>query len=122
MSAGKKQLFLIFVHHPYGAGMVFLSFTICTIVYCEQMARPRGAIFCVYMHVEKIPLPAKCQANCKHPWPTFQCQRFESSTLGSSNVIVLQTVTDMTKIAIANTESCMWPFDWHIFAVDIGPI
>ena len=32
----------------------------------------------------------------------FKSQRFESSTLGSSDVIILQTVTDRANIAIAN--------------------
>ena len=42
-------------------------------------------------------------------------QRFESSTLGNSNVIISQTVTYRANIAIANTKSRMWPFDWHIY-------
>ena len=30
-----------------------------------------------------------------------------------SSVNILQTVTDRTNISNANTESRMWPFDWH---------
>ena len=45
--------------------------------------------------------------------------RQSTSTFGSSYVIVLQTVTDKTNIAIANTESRMWPFNWYIFIFDI---
>ena len=44
----------------------------------------------------------------------FQDKIFELSTLGSSYVIILQTATDRTNISIANTERCIWPFDWHI--------
>ena len=46
---------------------------------------------------------------------SFQGQRFEWSTLRSSYVIISQTVTDWTNIAIDNTESRMWPFDLHIY-------
>ena len=42
-------------------------------------------------------------------------QRFEWSSLGSSYVIISQMVTDRTNFAIANTESCMRPFAWHIY-------
>ena len=45
----------------------------------------------------------------------FIGQRFELSTLGSSNVIISQVVTDRTNNAITNIESRMWPFDWHIY-------
>ena len=42
-------------------------------------------------------------------------KEFESSTLGSSNGIISQKVTDGTNIAFADTESRMWPFDWRIY-------
>ena len=45
----------------------------------------------------------------------FQGQRFESNTLGSSYGIILQTMTYRTNIAIVNTESHMWPLDWHVY-------
>ena len=37
----------------------------------------------------------------------FQCKKFESNTQGSSYVIILQTATDRTNIAIANRKSPM---------------
>ena len=45
----------------------------------------------------------------------FKGQWLESSTLGSSNVTNSQTVTDRTNVAIANTESRIWAFDWHTY-------
>ena len=54
----------------------------------------------------------------------FQSQRFESSKLGSSYMIILQMVTDRTNIAISNTGSHIWPFwlaSWHLtFAHSYG--
>ena len=38
--------------------------------------------------------------------------RFESNTFGSSYVIISQTASN---IAIANTESRMWPLHWNIY-------
>ena len=31
-----------------------------------------------------------------------------------STVITSQTLTDTTNSSIANAESCMWSFDWHL--------
>ena len=47
----------------------------------------------------------------------FQGQQFESSTSGSSYVIVSQTVTDRADIAIAikYIESRVWPFDCRFY-------
>ena len=45
----------------------------------------------------------------------FQGQIFESSTLGRSNMIISKAVTYRTNIAIANTDSRMWPLDLHIY-------
>ena len=42
-----------------------------------------------------------------------QGKKFESSALGSSCVIISQTVTDRTNIAIVDLESRMWPFHWY---------
>ena len=44
----------------------------------------------------------------------FKSKHFQSSALGSSNVIISQTVTDRTNIATASTESRIRPFDWHL--------
>ena len=40
---------------------------------------------------------------------------FQSQTFGSLEVIISQTLTDRTSIATTNTESHMWPLDWHIY-------
>ena len=45
----------------------------------------------------------------------FKVQHFKSSTLGCSNVIISQTVTDRTNIAIVNTGCRMWHSYWHIY-------
>ena len=63
------------------------------------------------LHVHNDRLSANFDPNHRRLDLHFKGQRFEWSTFGSSNVIISQTVTDCTNIAIANTESCMWPLD-----------
>ena len=50
----------------------------------------------------------------------FQGQKFESSTLGSSYVIILQIVTDVTNIAIANKHKIEYNLYIYIFPFDLG--
>ena len=68
----------------------------------------------VYMFTRTISLPIFIQIVDVLDF-YFKGQRFEWSTLGDSNVIMSQTVTGRTTIAIANTEIRIWPFDWHIY-------
>ena len=68
----------------------------------NKMAGPRGAIFCIHMQDEKVHSHANFHPNRQRLDLHFQGQRFASSTLGSSNMIIVQTVTDRSNIAIAN--------------------
>ena len=123
-SKANKSFFSPFLQHRNGGlpagrrlvrSSIRTSLTKRTIIYNEQTVGPRGSIFCTLMHVDKIPLPADFHPNGHVLDLYVQGQRFELNTLGSSNVIISQTVADRTNIAIANTESRIWPFDWHIY-------
>ena len=59
--------------------------------------------FCTHMHVHKKPSIFKFHPNVNDRDLHFKGLRFESGTLGRSNVIISQAVTDRTNIAIANT-------------------
>ena len=78
----------------------------CAIMYYEQMPGARSATFCTHAHWQAT---FACQFSydikiINIPDPQFESQRFESSTLGSANMVISDTVTDRTNIAIANTK------------------
>ena len=92
------------------------SFTKYMIIYFKHTAWLISDSFCRHTHVDTVPPPANFHPNPHHPWYSFfKGQRYDSCTLRRSNVIILQTVTDRTNIAIANAQSCLWPFYWHIY-------
>ena len=72
---------------------------------------PRSANFWTCMQVDKLPSSANFHQNRQRFSPSFD-QIFESSTLGMSDVIISQTLTDRTNVAIA--KSRMWVFGWYI--------
>ena len=101
---------------PFVRPSVRRSVAICTIVYYEQTAWPRSANFCirVYTLTRYFRLQIFILQTIDVLDLLFKGQRFESSTLRSSAVIISQTVTYRTNVAVANTESRMWPFDLYI--------
>ena len=67
--------------------------------------------FCKRMQGDKVTSPKSSTSLTFN----FQGQRFESSSLASSHVIISKTVTDRTNIAIAKTGSHLRRFDRHIY-------
>ena len=112
-----------FTYRSYGVRMVYVRrsyvrlfvhpITKCTIMYYEETAGARSTNFCTRVHVDKIHLPANFYPNPQCPWSSFSRSKFKSSTFWRLNIIILQTVTDQTNIAIANTAIRMWTFNWH---------
>ena len=56
----------------------------------------------VRTHAGKVRTTANFQPNRHRLDVHFQAKRFDSSTFGSSHVIISRTVTDTTNIAVAN--------------------
>ena len=63
--------------------------------YHEQTAERSGGTILAHMHVEKVSSPAHFNQN-------RQKSKIEIDKIGSSHVIISQTVTDRANIIIAN--------------------
>ena len=90
----------------------FAFFAKCMIMYCEQMTGLGSVKFCVHLHVDNFHSATDFRQNCQLH---FQSQKFEQSTLGSLYVIISQTATYNSNIAMPKKGSHMWPFDKHIY-------
>ena len=66
------------------------------IMYCEQTAGPRSTNFWTYTHVGNRRSPATFHLNHELLELHFLGQRFKLSTLGTSYVIISQTVKNQT--------------------------
>ena len=92
-------------------------------MYCEHTAGHRSANFGTRMHFAKVYPPADFHQIVNDLYLHFEGQRFGLSTLGSSYVIISQTVPDRTNIAIANTQKVAYGLSIGIlvFIFDMGP-